>query len=100
MSEDLIKDVKNLLASGKGDSKRLCEILDSIKQKNPVYMSDYKYVQSLVSVREQENNADAKQEIPEAVMTNNPIELLRLRLAEGKITIEEFRELKKALTES
>ncbi|MGI0102922.1 MAG: hypothetical protein ACREA7_10075 [Nitrosotalea sp.] len=100
MSEDLLKDVKNLLASGKGDSKRLREILDSIKQKNPVYMSDYKYVQSLISVGPQENNAQTKPEIPEGVKIYNPIELLRIRLAEGKITIDEFRELKKSIMES
>ncbi|MGI0087770.1 MAG: hypothetical protein ACREBI_07390 [Nitrosotalea sp.] len=100
MSEDLLKDVKNLLASGKGDSKRLCEILDSIKRKNPVYMSDYKYVQSLISAGQQENNAETKPEIPEGVKIYNPIELLRIRLAEGKITIDEFRELKKAIAES
>ena len=98
MSEDLPKDVKTLLASGKGDAKRLREILDSIKQKNPVYMSDYKYIQSLISEESQENNAETYK-IPEWVKTENPIELLRIRLAEGKITIDEFRELKKAITE-
>lgn len=99
MSEDLIKDVKVLLASGKGDTKRLCEILDSIKRKNPVYMSDYKYIQSLVSEGSQENNTEIKS-IQEGVKADNPIELLRIRLAEGKITVDEFRELKKAITGS
>ena len=100
MSEDFVKDVKTLLASGKGDAKRLCEILDLIKQKNPVYMSDYKYVQSLISDKQQqENGQETKSQIPEWVKTENPIELLRIRLAEGKITVDEFRELKKAITE-
>jgi hypothetical protein len=99
MSDDLLKDLKTLLASGKGDAKRLREILDSIKQKNPVYMSDYKYVQSLVSGESQENNAETKSKIPEGVKADNPIELLRIRLAEGKITVDEFRELKKTITE-
>jgi hypothetical protein len=98
MSEDLLKDVKTLLASGKGDAKRLREILDSIKQKNPVYMSDYKYIQSLVSGESQENSAETKPKIPEGVKVENPVELLRIRLAEGKITVDEFRELKKAIT--
>jgi hypothetical protein len=98
MSEDLLKDVKTLLASGKGDAKRLREILDSIKQKNPVYMSDYKYIQSLVSRESQENSAETKSKIPEGVKVENPVELLRIRLAEGKITVDEFRELKKAIT--
>ncbi|MFZ1076055.1 MAG: hypothetical protein WAN47_01340 [Nitrosotalea sp.] len=98
MSEDLLKDVKTLLASGKGDTKRLREILDSIKQKNPVYMSDYKYIQSLISGESQENNTEIKSKVPEEVKADTPIELLRIRLAEGKITIDEFRDLKKAIT--
>ncbi|MGB6785706.1 MAG: hypothetical protein WBE60_07490, partial [Nitrosotalea sp.] len=65
MSEDLLKDVKTLLASGKGDTKRLREILDSIKQKTPVYMSDYKYIQSLISGESQENNTEIKSKVPE-----------------------------------
>lgn len=99
MSEDFVKDVKTLLASGKGDTKRIREILDSIKQKNPVYMSDYKYIQSLISEESRENNTETKSKVPDVVKTDNPIELLRIRLAEGKITIDEFRELKKAITE-
>lgn len=99
MSEDFVKDVKTLLASGKGDTKRLREILDLIKQKNPVYMSDYKYVQSLISEESQENTPETRSKIPEWVKTESPIELLRIRLAEGKITVDEFRELKKAIAE-
>ncbi|MDE1827074.1 MAG: hypothetical protein KGH83_05735 [Thaumarchaeota archaeon] len=100
MSEDFVKDVKTLLASGKGDAKRIREILDSIKQKNPVYMSDYKYVQSLISEESREKNTETKSQISEdAVKMDNPIDLLKIRLAEGKITIDEFRELKKAITE-
>ncbi|MGB6462919.1 MAG: hypothetical protein WA799_08090 [Nitrosotalea sp.] len=99
MSEDFLKDVKTLLASGKGDTKRLREILDLIKQKNPVYMSDYKYIQSLISEESQGNNTETNPKIPEGVKTDNPLELLRIRLAEGKITADEFRELKKAISE-
>jgi hypothetical protein len=99
MSEDFVKDVKTFLASGKGDAKRLREILDLIKQKNPVYMSDYKYVQSLISEESQENTPETRSKIPEWVKTESPIELLRIRLAEGKITVDEFRELKKAIAE-
>ena len=100
MSEDFVKDVKTLLASGKGDTKRIREILDSIKQKNPVYMSDYKYIQSLISEESRENNTETKSKVQEDVVKmDNPIDLLRIRLAEGKITVDEFRELKKAMTE-
>ncbi|MGB6786374.1 MAG: hypothetical protein WBE60_10925, partial [Nitrosotalea sp.] len=67
-------------------------------QKNPVYMSDYKYIQSLISGESQENNTEIKSKVPEEVKADTPIELLRIRLAEGKITIDEFRDLKKAIT--
>ncbi len=99
MSEDLLKDVKTLLASGRGDAKRLCEILNSIKQKNPVYMSDYKYVQSLISGESEEHKSETESKMPEKVKIDNPLYLLRIRLAEGKITVDEFRGLKKAITE-
>lgn len=98
MSEDFLKDVKKLLASGKGDTKRLREILDHIKQENPVYMSDYKYVQSLTS---EEPGKDVSEDsaVPSSVKMEDPLQLLRIRLAEGEITIDEFRELKKAISD-
>jgi hypothetical protein len=99
MPEDLLKDVKTLLASGNGDAKRLCEILNSIKQKNPVYMSDYKYIQSLISDESKENKSETGSKMPEKAKIDNPLDLLRIRLAEGKITVDEFRGLKKAITE-
>ncbi len=99
MSEDLLRDVKTLLASGNGDAKRLCEILNSIKQKNPVYMSDYKYVQSLISDESKENRSETGSKMLEKAKIDNPLDLLRIRLAEGKITVDEFRGLKKAITE-
>ncbi len=97
MSEDFLKNVKTLLASGKGDTERLREILDSVKQNNPVYMSDYKYVQNLNS--EQEEGKTESDNLPLGVKLEDPLEILRIRLAEGKITIDEFRELKKTITQ-
>ncbi|MDE1763134.1 MAG: hypothetical protein KGH88_02685 [Thaumarchaeota archaeon] len=98
MSDDFIKNVKTLLASGKGDTKRLTEILDFVKQSNPVYMSDYKYVQNLISDESSNNKMETPDVQPE-IKLEDPVALLRLRLAEGKITIDEFRELKKTITE-
>lgn len=97
MSDDLLKDVKSLIASGTGDEKRLRDILDSIKQKNPVYMSDYKYVQNLISETSREGKTETAGEKTETLL-KDPLVLLRIRLAEGKITIDEFRELKKILS--
>lgn len=99
MSDDFVKNIKTLLASGKGDAKRLMEILDFVKQSNPVYMSDYKYVQNLIS----DESSNAKMESADArpeIKLEDQIALLRMRLAEGKITIAEFRELKKTIIES
>ncbi|MGI0046022.1 MAG: hypothetical protein ACREBB_02375 [Nitrosotalea sp.] len=98
MSDDLLKDVKSLLASGMGDEKRLRDILDCIKQKNPVYMSDYKYIQNLVSEASREGKTETTDVKTEARL-KDPLALLRIRLAEGKITIDEFRDLKKTISE-
>lgn len=98
MSDDFLKDVKKLLASGKGDAKRLREILEMTKQNEPVYMSDYKYIQNLIS-EEAEKDKTKTQDAPSAVKLEDPMALLRMRLAEGKITIDEFRELKKTISE-
>jgi hypothetical protein len=97
MSEDILKTIKNLLASGKGDSKRLREIIEVIKNGEPVVMSDYRYIQTLTELSK---NTEVEQ--PPSIKPSKrdtSLELLRVRLAEGQITVEEFRELKKALTE-
>jgi hypothetical protein len=97
MSEDILKTIKGLLASGKGDSKRLREIIEVIKKGEPIVMSDYRYIQTLT---EPAKNVDGEQPtIVKPSKKNESLELLRVRLAEGQITVEQFRELKKALTE-
>ena len=98
MSEDFPKDVKRLLAAGKGDAKRMREILEMIKRNEPVYMSDYKYIQNLVS-EESEKDKTENKDASSDIKLEDPLALLRLRLAEGKITIDEFRELKKTIRE-
>ena len=97
MSEDILKTIKGLMASGKGDSKRLREIIEVIKKGEPMVMSDYRYIQTLTKSStgiEGQQGSIAKQN-----KNNESLELLRVRLAEGQITVEQFRELKKALTE-
>jgi hypothetical protein len=97
MSEDILKTIKDLLASGKGNSKRLREIIEVIKKGEPIVMSDYRYIQTLT---ESAKSADGEQPpIVKPSKKNESLELLRVRLAEGQITVEQFRELKKALTE-
>jgi hypothetical protein len=96
MSEDILKTIKSLLTSGKGDSKRLREIIEMIKTGEPVVMSDYRYIQNLT---EAFKGAEGEQpQVSTPTKRDSSLELLRIRLAEGHITIEEFRELKKALT--
>ncbi len=97
MSEDMIKTIKGLLASGKGNPKRLREIIEMIKTGEPIVMSDYRYIQNLL---ESPHGTDTEQ--PQTITQpkrDASLDLLRVRLAEGKISIEEFRVLKKALTE-
>jgi len=101
MSEELLRIVKNMLASGKGDSKRLLEIIGTIKGGEPILMSDYKYIESLttqnVDPQPQEKVEMSRQQT--SSIKDDPLSILRVRLAEGHITIDEFRELKKALTD-
>ncbi len=97
MSEDILKTIKGLLASGKGDSKRLREIIEVIKNGEPIVMSDYRYIQTLTESAK--NTEGDHPSIVKPNKKNESLELLRIRLAEGQITIEQFRELKKALTE-
>ena len=98
MSEDILKIIKGLQASGKGDSKRLREIVETIKEGEPVVMSDYRYIQTLT---EASKATEGEQQSPSIKPSkrDTSLELLRVRLAEGQITVGEFRELKKALTE-
>lgn len=95
MSEDMIKTIKGLLSAGRGNPKRLREIIETIKSGEPIVMSDYRYIQNLL---ESPNSTDVEQ----AQATPQPkrdtsLEVLRVRLASGEISIEEFRVLKKAL---
>lgn len=102
MSDELLRNVKNILASGKGDAKRLREIINTIKEGSPVVMSDYKYIESLSSQSADSQLQESREGIPRPQAQNlkrdESIEILRIRLAEGQITVDEFRELKKALT--
>ena len=97
MSEDFVRNVKTLLASGRGDTTRLCEILDTIRQGNPVYMSDYKYVVNLEDPDKSREGEGLGMEVQDAKAAD-PIELLRMRLAEGSITVEEFRQIKREIS--
>ena len=98
MSEDMLKTIKGLLASGKGNPKRLREIMETVKNDEPIVMSDYRYIQDLI---ESHNSTEIEQQpqVTAQPKKDTSVELLRIRLAEGQISIEEFRVLKQALTE-
>ncbi len=113
MSDDLIKTVQKLIDSGKGDSNRLHEIFDVLKHGTPLYMSDYKYVESLIKILEEQEQIKSEKETKskktkgqnkksEKVQSkgDNALKILKNRLAAGEITIEEFQELKKVLKET
>jgi len=112
MSEDIIKSVQDLIDSGKGDPKRLTEILDTLKQKMPLYMSDYKYLESLTSKKDETQKTDLKNKINKIKQeaktlkkqktvpenpTNDSLSILKTRLASGEITLNEFKAIKKTL---
>lgn len=117
MSEELIKTVQNLIKSGKGDSKILHDILNILKQGAPLYLSDYKYLEGLTSSNEiqkdlekdkskikskNETSTKEKVKMPKHSVpkVDSALSILKKRLAEGEITIEEFKALKKVLKES
>ena len=97
MSEDMLKTIKGLLVAGKGNPKRLREIMETVKNDEPIVMSDYRYIHDLL---ESSNNTEVEQpRVTTPPKKDTSVELLRIRLAEGQISIEEFRVLKQALTE-
>src|SRR5690349_20726283 len=113
MSDDLIKTVQKLIDSVKGDSNRLHEIFNVLKHGTPLYMSDYKYVESLIKTLEEQEQIKSEKETKskntksqnkksEKVKSKGSIALkiLKNRLAAGEITIEQFQELKKVLNET
>jgi len=119
LSDDLIKTVQKLIDSGKGDSNRLHEIFNVLKNGTPLYMSDYKYVQSLIKILEEQEQIKSEKEIKSEKnqeknkkseinkksekgqsREDSAFKILKNRLASGEITIEEFQELKKVLKET
>ena len=92
----MIKTIKGLLSAGRGNPKRLREIMEIVKSDEPMVMSDYKYIQNLLDSPDA-TDVEQVQAIPQP-KRDTSLEVLRVRLAEGQISIEEFRVLKKALT--
>lgn len=109
----MIKTIQNLINSKKGDKKRLNDILNTIKQGTPLYLSDYKYLENLSS----ENNEIQNENVPDVphvtplvdtdafssedrLKDNDAMTILKTRLANGEISVEEFRTIKKALQDS
>ena len=129
MAEELIRSVQNLLDSDKGDQKRLLDILNTLKQGATLYLSDYKYIESLTSnsvqndEERQETSESKKRKIVKEIrheantmiknqrktesleeLTSSENEdvlmILRTRLANGEITIDEFKSIKKTIKSS
>jgi len=129
LAEELIRSVQNLLDSDKGDQKRLLDILNTLKQGATLYLSDYKYIESLTSnsvqndEERQETSESKKRKIVKEIrheantMIKNQrktesleeftssenedvLMILRTRLANGEITIDEFRTIKKTIKSS
>jgi len=129
LAEELIRSVQNLLDSDKGDQKRLLDILNTLKQGATLYLSDYKYIESLTSnfiqndkerqeaseskkrkiVKEIRHKANAMiknqgktESLEEFALSENEdvLMILRTRLANGEITIDEFKSIKKTIKSS
>lgn len=114
MSEEMIKSIQKLIDSGKGDLKRLTEILNTLKQDTTLYLSDYKYLENLFSQKEEtpretdsenkvkkiKQKVDKKQKTSSKNTTSDALSILRTRLAAGEITIDEFQAIKKILKDN
>lgn len=116
MSEDMVKSIQKLLDSGKGDPARLTEILDTIKQKAPLYFSDYRYLEDLFAQKEEsqikteekskskkvkkEDKKEGKKQKHSSQKTSQALSILKTRLASGEISLDEFQALKKVIQES
>ena len=110
----MIKSIQNLINLGKGDRDRLTEILNTLKQKTPLYFSDYKYLEDLLSQKEEtQSKTNLKNEVKEIKQDVNPkqktsstnssneaLSILRTRLASGEITLDEFQAIKKNLKDN
>ena len=110
----MIKSIQNLINLGKGDRDRLTEILNTLKQKTPLYFSDYKYLEDLLSQKEEtQSKTNLKNEVKEIKQDVNPkqktssknssneaLSILRTRLASGEITLDEFQAIKKILKDN
>jgi len=114
MSEDMIKSIQKLIDSGKGDLKRLTEILNTLKQETTLYLSDYKYLENLFSkkeetpsktdlknkVKKKKQEVNTKQKTSSKNVTNDALSVLKTRLATGEITLDEFQAIKKILKDN
>jgi len=114
MSEDMIKSIQKLIDSGKGDLKRLTEILNTLKQETTLYLSDYKYLENLFSqkeetqskpdlknkVKKKKQEVNTKQKTGSKNVTNDALSVLKTRLAAGEITLDEFQAIKKILKDN
>ncbi len=113
MSEEMIKSIQKLIDSGKGDLKRLTEILNTLKQETTLYLSDYKYLENLFSHKEEApSKTDSKNKVKKKKqevntkktssknLTNDALSVLKTRLAAGEITLDEFQAIKKILKDN
>jgi hypothetical protein len=51
LSYDLIKSIESLIESGRGDTKRLEYIISTLRERKYLYLSDQKYLESLLNSR-------------------------------------------------
>ena len=110
----MARSIQKLINSGKGDLTRLNEILNRLKQETILYLSDYKYLETLFSqkeepqsktdlkdkVKEKKQGAKTKQKPNSKIPNDTSLSILKTRLASGEITLEEFQSLKKILKDN
>lgn len=80
MAYDVIRAVRQLIENGIGDAARLAHILDRLESGKYLYLSDQKYLESLLGTNEYIVSKPASTESPEVVNLETNLRDINIRL--------------------
>jgi len=98
LSYDLIKSVQHLIDLQKGDASRLEYILDTLKERKYLYLSDQKYLENLLQQIQNEEKSEDETIHSDVVVNELKKEIKNLREKLDKIETEKmsyYKETKK-----
>lgn len=89
MSYELIKSVQYLIDSGRGDHDRLTYILNTLKERKYLYLSDQKYIENLIT------EVQAEKKIQKPTNTSENVETVNQLRGEVKNLIQKIEKIEK-----